>query len=90
MELPYLLKVVNPNDSGVTQKQHQNLQWLKVPKCEIFDQFFYTYKSYLGRRLEDWEKYIFILKTTADMHHLVFFANAECAQKNWLLILNMR
>jgi hypothetical protein len=22
---------------------------LKVPKCEIFDQFFYTNKSYMGR-----------------------------------------
>jgi hypothetical protein len=46
---------------------------LKVPKCEIFDPFFYTNKSYMDRWLEDWRKKNFVSKTTADIRHFVFF-----------------
>jgi hypothetical protein len=35
------------------------------------------------------EKKIF-LKTTADIRHFVFYAHAECAQKNCLRMLSMR
>ncbi len=50
--------------------------------------FFYINKSYLGRWREDWR--FFFSKTTADIRHFVFFARAECVQKNCLCILSMR
>jgi hypothetical protein len=55
-----------------------------VPKCENFGLLFFTYvnKSYLGRRIRDWNFLLFILKTDADIHHFVFFMHAECALKN--------
>ncbi len=58
--------------------------YLKVPKWEIFDPFFYTNKFYLGWRLEDWKFFKIVLKTTADIRHFVFFVHAECALKNCL------
>ncbi len=61
---------------------------LKVPKCEIFDPFFYTNKSDMGRWLEDWR--FFFSKTMADIRHFVFFAYAECALKNCLRRLSVR
>jgi hypothetical protein len=42
------------------------------------------------RLLEDWAKKFFLLKTTADIHHFVFFAHAESALKYCLLMLSMR
>ncbi len=59
----------------------QELPPLKVPKCEIFDSFFYTNKSYMGRWLEDWINFCFFSKTNADIRHFVFFAHAKCALK---------
>jgi hypothetical protein len=46
--------------------------------------FLKTNISYLGRRLGDWKRKLFILKTTTDIRHFVFVAHAECAVKNWL------
>ncbi len=63
---------------------------LKVPKCEIFDPFFYTNKSYMGRRLEAWINFCFFSKTMADIRHFVFFAHAEPALKNCLRRLSLR
>ncbi len=64
---------------------------LKVPKCEIFDPFFfYTNKSYMGRWLEDWREKIFFSKTTADIRHFVFFTQAEPALKIYLRRLSLR
>jgi hypothetical protein len=65
-------------------------QELKVPKCEIFDPFFYTNKSYMGRWLEDWRIFLFFSKTTADIRHFVFFAHAEPAIKKGLRRLSLR
>ncbi len=63
---------------------------LKVPKCEIFDPFFfYTNKSYMGRWLEDWRKKK-NSKTTADIRHFVFFTQAEPALKICLRRLSLR
>ncbi len=63
---------------------------LKVPKCEIFDPFFYINKSYMGRWLEDWRKKKKISKTTADIRHFVFFTQAEPALKICLRRLSLR
>ncbi len=61
-----------------------------MPKCEIFDPFFYTSKSYMGRWLEDWINFCFFSKTTGDNRHFVFFAHAECALKKGLRRLSLR
>ncbi len=63
---------------------------LKVPKCEIFDPFLYTNKSYMGRWLEAWRIFLFFSKTTADICHFVFFAHAEPALKKGLRRLSPR
>ncbi len=52
--------------------------------------FFYTNKSYMGRWLEDWRKNFFFSKTTADIRHFGFFAQAEPAQKICLRRLSLR
>ncbi len=57
------------------------IRHLKVPKCEICDPFFYINKSYMGRWLEDWRIFLFFAKTTGDIRHFVFFAQAEPALK---------
>jgi hypothetical protein len=61
---------------------------LKVPKCEIFDPFFYTNKSYMGRLLEDWR--IFFSKTTADIRHFVFLRMLSLREKKGLRRLSLR
>ncbi len=44
---------------GITGNRLDKFKSLKVPKCEIFDPFFYTDKSYMGRLLEDWINFCF-------------------------------
>jgi hypothetical protein len=62
---------------------------LKVPKCEIFDPFFfYTNKFYLGWRLEDW-KFFFFLKDYGRYSPFCVFAHAERALKICLCMLSM-
>jgi hypothetical protein len=62
---------------------------LKVPKCEIFDPFFFTPINPIWVSDEDWRKKNFCLKTTADIRHFVFFTQAECALKKCLRRLSL-
>jgi hypothetical protein len=64
---------------------------LKVPKCEIFDPFFFTPINpiWVGD-LRTGEKQIFVSKTTADIRHFVFFTQAEPALTICLLRLSLR
>ena len=63
---------------------------LKVPKCEIFDPFFFTpINPILVGDLRTGEKKKFS-KTTADIRHFVFLAHAEPALKNCLRRLSLR
>ncbi len=55
--------------------------FLKVPKCEIFDHFFYINKSYMGRWLEDWRKKNFFRRPRQIFAILFFFTQAEPALK---------
>jgi hypothetical protein len=63
---------------------------LKVPKCEIFDPFFFTSVNpiWVGD-LRTGEKKNFCSKTTADIRHFGFFAHAEPALKNCLRMLSL-
>ncbi len=47
---------------------------LKVPKCEIFDPFFFTPINpiWVGD-LRTGENFFYFMKTTADIRHFVFF-----------------
>ncbi len=93
--LAMMKSLVQPLIDSVT------LDYLKVPKCEIFDPFFYTNKSYMGRWLEDWREKKKFSKATADIRHFVFFyagwacaknlpMHAEPALKNCLCRLSLR
>ena len=63
---------------------------LKVPKCEIFDPFFFTPINPIWvSDLRTGEKFFFS-KTTADIRHFVFFTQAECALKKCLRRLSLR
>ncbi len=92
-----------------------------MPKCEIFDPFFYInnpiWVGYLrtgeffyflrrlreifailcflrrlslGRLLVDWRIFLFFAKTTGNIRHFVFFAQAEPRLKNCLRRLSLR
>jgi hypothetical protein len=62
---------------------------LKVPKCEIFDPFFFTPINpiWVGD-LRTGKKKIFS-KTTADIRHFVFFTQAQPALKICLRRLSL-
>jgi hypothetical protein len=64
--------------------------YLKVPKCEIFDPFFFTSINpiWVGDLRAGEKKKI--SKTTADIRHFVFFTQAEPALKICLRRLSLR
>jgi hypothetical protein len=68
--------------------QHKKHQNLKDAKCEIFDPFFTPINPAWVGDLRTGE--FFFFKTMADICYFVFFAHAECAQKNCLRMLSMR
>ncbi len=63
---------------------------LKVPKCEIFDPFFFTPINPIWVDDLRTGKKKKILKTTADIRHFVFFTQAEPALKICLRRLSLR
>jgi hypothetical protein len=38
--------------------------------------------TYLGRRPKDWNVFMFIIKTEADIRHVMFFTHAKSALKS--------